>query len=153
MPYYDPSPFIDLSDSLIDTIGVELRVVKIAKSNPRIKGKAFIPLNELELDVVVKGSANVIRLTEWVDRIGRFHLGLENPNTKYRRGDFQEKTYHHNPNGKDIPPPHHIHFPTTKYPLDGEHSYAYPVKPTIDKSGADYISALQLFCDYTNIVK
>jgi hypothetical protein len=128
-----------------------LQADKIGRSTPRTKGKAFVPANELELSIVIKGSGEVIRLTEWMDGRGRFHLRLEGSDIKYRRGDFQETRFHHNPNGAEIPPPHHIHFPTTKYPLEGEHSYAHPVKPRDGKSGADYISALWLFCDYTNI--
>ena len=152
MAYYDPTLWIDPADSLIITIEQKLQADKTAKSAPKTKGRAFIPLNELELDVIIKESGEVVRLTEWVDRIGRFHLGLGDSNAKYRRGDFQETRRHHNPNGVNISPPHHIHFPTIKYPLDGEHSYAHPARPTDDKSGADYISALQLFCSYTNIM-
>jgi hypothetical protein len=150
--YYDPTRWIAPDDSLVDTIEQKLQADKTAKSTPKTKGRAFIPLNELELNVVIRESGEVVRLTEWMDRIGRFHLGLEDSNIKYRRGDFQETRYHHNPNGINIRPPHHIHFPTVKYPLNGEHGYAHPVKPTDSKSGADYISALQLFCDYTNII-
>lgn len=152
MAYYDPTPWIDPADDLIVTVEQKIQANKIAKSTLKTKGKAFIPLNGLELDVIIKGSGEMARLTEWVDRIGRFHLGLEDSNTKYRRGDFQATRYHHNPNGVEIAPPHHIHFPTVKYPLDGEHSYAHPVEPTENKSGEDYITALQLFCDYTNTV-
>jgi hypothetical protein len=150
--YYDPTGWIDPSDSLIVAVEQKLQANKIAKSIPKARGKGFLPANELELSVVIGGSGEVIRLTEWMDGRGRFHLRLQDPDTKYRRGDFQETRFHHNPNGVDIPPPHHIHFPTTTYPLDGEHSYAHPVKPTRAKSGADYISALWLFCDYANIV-
>ena len=152
MVYYNPTPWIDPIDNLIVTIEQKLQANKVAKSTPKTKGKAFIPLNELELNVIIRESGEVVRLTEWVDGRGRFHLGLEDSNTKYRRADFQVIRHHHNPNGVNIPPPHHIHFPTVKYPLDGEHSYAHPVEATDDKSGVDYISALRLFCDYTNIV-
>ncbi len=150
--YYDPTRWLDPSDRLVNAVELKLKADKFAKSNPKAKGKSFLPLNELELNVIIRESGESIRLTEWVDRIGRFHLGLENSNTKYRRGDFQANKPHHNPNGKNIYPPHHIHFPTIKYPLNGGKSYAHPVKPADDKTGEDYISALRLFCDYTNIL-
>jgi len=150
--YYDPIQWIDPSDNLVDAIEQKVKADKSARSAPRTKGKAFIPLNELELNVIVKNSGEIIRLTEWVDRAGRFHLGLEEPTTKYRRGDFQVQRPHHNPNGVDILPPHHIHFPTVIYPLEGRSSYAHPVRHTDDETGTDYISALRLFCAYTNIM-
>jgi len=150
--YYDPIPWIDPSDNLIDIIEDSLKVVKVAKSLGKTKGRSYLPLNELELSITSEDGGEILRLTEWVDRIGRFHLRLVSFNISYRRGDFKVKNYHHNPNGANIPPPHHIHFPTVKYPLDKRHTYAHPVRPATDKTGADYISALRLFCDYTNII-
>jgi hypothetical protein len=151
--YYDPTPWIDTFDSLVDFIEARLKVDKVAKSDPRSKGQAYLPQHELELDIVVKESGETLRLTEWRDQVGRFHLGLVSSEEDIlRRGDFKETRYHHNPNGKNIPPPHHIHFPTIKYPLNHGHTYAHPVKPTQDQSGQDYISALRLFCDHTKII-
>jgi len=149
--YYDPAPWVDSSDSLIETIEAELKADKVAVSKTRSKSRAYLPPNTLELDVNAKEYGQTLRLTEWADSIGRFHLGLENPTTTVRRGHFQGRDYHHNPNGVNIPPPHHIHFPTMKYPLNQRQTYAHPVRPTADRSGADYISALQLFCDHNNI--
>lgn len=151
MSYYDPIRWIDPSDSLVDTIEAKLRASKIAKSNRGSKRRAYLPMRELELDIMVRESGEVLRLTEWKDRVGRFHLRLVNTSDTYRRGDFRVDSYHHNPNGMDIPPPHHIHFPTIKYSLNQRHTYAHPVQPASDESGEDFISVLQLFCDYTNI--
>lgn len=151
MSYYDPIRWIDTSDSLVDTIEDKLRTAKIAKSNMGGKKRAYLPRHELELDIMITESGEVLRLTEWEDRAGRFHLGLANISDTYRRGDFKVNSYHHNPNGVDIPPPHHIHFPTIKYSLKERHTYAHPVEPTSDKSGEDFISVLRLFCDHTNI--
>jgi len=150
--YYDPIQWIDPSDSLVDIIEAKLRAGKIAKSDRGSKRRAYLPRHELELDIIVTQSSEVLRLTEWQDHAGGFHLGLVNTSDIYRRGDFKVNSYHHNPNGRDIPPPHHMHFPTIKYPLNQRHTYAHPVQPTSDKSGGDFISVLQLFCDYTNIM-
>ena len=152
MSYYDPFRWIDPSDSLVCIIEAKLRADKIAKSNRGSKGRAYLPRHELELDIIVKESGEVLRFTEWKDRAGRFHLSLVNTSDIYRRGDFKENSYHHNPDGRNIPPPHHMHFPTIKYPLNQRHTYAHPVKPASDQSGEDFISVLRLFCDYTNIM-
>jgi len=50
--YYDPTPWIDPADNLIVTIEQKIQANKIAESNPKTRGKAFIPLNELELNVI-----------------------------------------------------------------------------------------------------
>jgi len=150
--YYDPTPWIATSDSLVEATEARIKVDKVAKSNLRSKGQFYSPHYKLELDVVVKGSGEILRLSEWRDKIGRLHFKLIDYQDTLRRGDFKETRHHHNPNGANIPPPHHIHFPTIKYPLNQEHTYAYPVKPSQDKSGEDDISALRLFCDYTKII-
>jgi hypothetical protein len=150
--YYDPIRWIEASDSLVATIEAKLRATKTGESNKGSRSRAYLPSHELELDVVITGSGEVIRLTQWEDHAGRFHLGLANTSDTYRRGDFKVDSYHHNPNGVDIAPPHHMHFPTVKYSLKGRHTYAHPVQPTGDKSGEDFVSVLRLFCDYTNIV-
>lgn len=151
MSYYNPTKWIDPSDTLVDSIEIKILADKVAESKIKYHGRSYLPQNELELDVKVKGSVETLRLTEWVDRIGRFHLGLTDFNVLYRRGDFKEKNFHTNPNGFKVPPPHHIHFPTKQYPLEGMHTYAYPVKPTYNDTGEDYISSLRLFCDNNNI--
>jgi hypothetical protein len=150
--YYDPIRWIDASDSLVATIEAKLRATKTAESNRESRSRAYLPRHELELDIVIAESGEVIRLTEWEDRAGRFHLGLANTSDTYRRADFKVASYHHNPNGVDIPPPHHMHFPTVEHSLKERHTYAHPVSPTGDKSGEDFVSVLRLFCDYTNIM-
>jgi hypothetical protein len=150
--YYDPARWIDASDSLVATVEAKLRATKTAQSATGGRTRAYLPRHELELNVVLSESGEVIRLTEWEDRAGRFHLGLASTSDIYRRGDFKVPLYHHNPNGVDIPPPHHMHFPTVKYSLKESHTYAHPVRPTDEESGEDFVSVLRLFCDHTNIM-
>jgi hypothetical protein len=88
----------------------------------------------------------VLRLTLTKEKLGKISINLASGDEMLRKGHFNH-SYHHNPNGVDIPPPHHIHFPTQNFPsLDRPHTYAYPVK-----ADNDYLSALKKICNDTNI--
>jgi hypothetical protein len=79
----------------------------------------------------------------WMKQNG---MNLASKDDMIRKGHFNHG-YHHNPDGRDIRPPHHIHFPTVNYPaLDRTHTYAYSVQ-----ANNDYISALKRLCIDTNI--
>ena len=85
-------------------------------------------------------------MTEWEDRQGKLFVNLAHSSMFFRKGHFNQEG-HHNPNGRDIPPPHHMHFSTAKYPnLERPPTYAY--KLTVE---ADYLNVLVKFCDETNI--
>ena len=88
----------------------------------------------------------MLRLTEWVDTAGKINIDLTDDGSILRQGHFNHSG-HHNPNGTDIPPPNHIHFPTMKLPNLRRHpAYAYPVR-----ANCNYIEALVRYCADTNI--
>ncbi len=150
MSYYDPTRWVKLPDTLVVAIEDKVRTNKKAQSSNGRTAGAFLPPNYLDLDVIVEQSGEILRLTEWIDKIGRTHITLSDSNQlSFRRGDFRVTEHHHNPSGVDIPPPHHIHFPTVDYPLNGTHTYAYP---TNSKVVSDYIGALNVFCNVNNII-
>jgi len=154
MAYYDPSGWIDPTDSLINEVEERLKLDKKAQSKGlstlrrRVYGttKVFLPPVSFELDVVVKGTKELLRLTEWVDKAGKVYIDLTVSNDFLRKGHFNHD-WHHNPDGRDIPPPHHIHFPTVKFNnLARPHSYAHSVH--LEDT---YLEALQTFCGCVNI--
>jgi len=154
MAYYDPSGWIDPSDSLIVEIEDKLKLDKKAQpkgsSTPQRKvpgaTKSFLPPVSFELDVIVLNTKELLRLTEWIDNAGKVYIDLTLSNDFLRKGHFKHD-WHHNPNGRNIPPPHHVHFPTAKFNnLTRPHSYAFPVK-----LGSNYLEALEVFCEQVNI--
>jgi hypothetical protein len=103
-------------------------------------------MQAIELDVVIEGTRELLRLSLSIEKYGKVSINLASVDEPLRKGHFNHG-WHHNPDGRDIKPPNHVHFPTADYPaLDRQHTYAYPVK-----SETDYLSALEKFCDDTNI--
>jgi len=154
MAYYDPSGWIDPMDSLIGEVEDRLKLDKKAQPKrastfqrrARVTTKAFLPPVALELDVAVQSTKELLRLTEWIDKAGKVYIDLIVSNDFLRKGHFNQG-WHHNPDGRDIPPPHHLHFPTIKFSnLARPHSYAYPIQ-----SNDNYLEALQAFCEHVNI--
>jgi hypothetical protein len=151
MGYYDPSSWIASDDSIVVSIEAKLILKKSAWSAGRTtRGKSFLPKNSLELQVLIEDTGEELRLVEWQgDRQGKIYIDLNQNVDVYRSGHFR-CSYHQNPNGCAIPPPHHIHFPTIKYRKlgYGQTSYAHPIMGDQD---CNYILALQSFCDQINI--
>lgn len=149
MLYYDPSGWIDPADHLIPEVEEKLKLEK--KAGPRVSraGKSYLPPNSMELGVLIKDTNEMLRLAEWVDKAGKVSITLSVNDEFLRQGHFNHD-WHHNPNGIDIPPPHHIHFPTKRYPnLRRSPTYAYRVKEL--RQDCNYLDALQKFCSHTNI--
>jgi len=154
MAYYDPGGWIDPTDSLRDEVEDRLKLEKKAQPKranmpqriARGTTKAFLPPVSFEIDVIVQSTKELLRLTEWIDKAGKVYIDLALSNDFLRKGHFNHG-WHHNPNIRNIPPPHHIHFPTVKFRnLTRPHSYAYRVQ-----SGGTYLEALQTFCEHVNI--
>jgi len=154
MGYYDPSNWVAPDDSLMGEVEDRLELDKRAqpKAPSRIfrrvsgAGKSFLPPVSLELDIVVESTNEFLRLIEWIDKEDKVYIQLSVSNNFLRIGHFNHG-WHHNPDGRNIPPPHHIHFPTLKYAnITRPPSYAHPVQ-----SGNTYIEALETFCDNANI--
>ena len=145
--YYDPSGWISGDDELVGEIEDKLRCLKKAQPRRSASSKSFLPLFALELDVILEGLVGSLILREWLERDGKININLTINTDSVRKGHFNHK-WHHNPNGKEIPPPHHIHFPTVKYRnLDRRHTYAYQVRVNDN----DYLSVLKIFCEHVNI--
>ncbi|MCJ7426779.1 MAG: hypothetical protein MUO17_06620 [Dehalococcoidales bacterium] len=146
MSYYNPRKWISPDDQLIPDVENKLITDKRAYSVQSGTGKSFKPPSSIELTVVIKETKETLRLIEWEDRQGKLSIELTSIDNIFRKGHFNQD-WHHNPNGNNIRPPHHIHFPTEKYPkLDRKPTYAYPVE-----SENDYLNALSKFCNDTNI--
>jgi hypothetical protein len=147
MSYYNPIKWISPDDQLAPDLESKLLADKRAYSARSGTGKSFRPPSSIELTVIIRETKETLRLIEWEDRQGKLYIELTSiDNTIFRKGHFKHD-WHHNPDGRDIWPPHHIHFPTKKYPrLDRKPTYAYPVQ-----SENDYLSALSKFCNDANI--
>ena len=146
MAYYNPSSWIASDDQLVDSIEHKIRLYKRARPRTSRPGKAFTPPNSMELSVVIRETNEMLRLTEWIDPVGKISIELTDDGTILRQGHFNHG-WHHNPNGVDIPPPNHIHFPTVKHrDLTRHPAYAYRVK-----SASNYIEALAKYCSHSNI--
>lgn len=145
MTYYDPKPWISTDDNLISPVEDILKLHKRAYSKRFGTGKSYLPQAPLELDIITDDK-QILRLTEWKDKNGKIFIELAFVNDTYRKGHFNSTDWHHNPSGENIPPPHHIHFPTKKYSINQMHTYAFPIK-----ADTDYISTLEKFCEVTNI--
>lgn len=147
MPYYNPGRWIEADDLLIDDVESRLVLKKRARSKEIISRGGILPPLYLEFNVAIVDTGEVLRMVVWMDREGKVFVNLEMTGFMYRKGHYNQSDYHHNPNGTDIRPPHHIHFPTVKYSnLNEPHSYAYPVK-----SGSNYLEILKQFCQHSNI--
>lgn len=150
MGYYDPSIWIGSNDGLLADVEERVKSDKQARSTSVGSGKSFLPLSSLQLDVIVRETREVLRLTERLDKLGRVRINLLGKDATFRKGHFNETDWHHNPDGRNISPPHHSHFPTSKYPnLDRPHTYAHPVQ--VDSNFLDFLNALRTFCEYVNI--
>jgi len=146
MGYNDPAGWIDPNDQLLSHVEDKVKSEKLARPKTGRSVRSFLPPSYLELDIVVKATRELMRLAEWVDVRGRVFVDLVHEDNTLRKGHFNHD-WHHNPNGRDISPPHHIHFPTLRYPnLDRMPTYAYPVK-----ANSDYLNVLRKFCDDANI--
>ncbi|NQT71300.1 MAG: hypothetical protein HQ553_00850 [Chloroflexi bacterium] len=146
MAYYDPTGWIPHEDQLLPNVESKIKSSKRAGSKKSKRSKAFLPPYAMELEVLATETREIMRLSLTKEKHGKVSINLAAGDDVLRNGHFNHG-YHHNPNDRDIRPPHHIHFPTSTYPsLDRHHTYAYPVK-----SNGDYLSALQKFCSDTNI--
>lgn len=150
MSYYDPTKWIAADDQLLSDIETKLKLEKRSSSKRAKYGRSFLPRTCLELDVNVDVTHELLRLTEWIDQTGKVYIELGYSEDMYRKGHFNTDEWHHNPNGANIPPPHHMHFPTVTYPnLKRKPNYAHPIKANNDY--IDYINALKRFCAFVNI--
>jgi hypothetical protein len=150
MGYYDPSMWIGANDRLLADVEGRMQSDKRARSGRSGSGKSFLPPSSLQLDIIVTETEEVLRLTERLDKLGRVRINLFGEGVAFRKGHFNETRWHHNPDDRNIPPPHHNHFPTSKYPnLDRPHTYAHPVRA--DSDCLDFLNALRTFCEYVNI--
>lgn len=146
MPYYGPTSWIPDEDYLLFDVENRVKANKRATTAKSRRSKSFLPPYSIELDVLINETHEVLRLTLTKEKQGKVSINLAAGDDMLRKGHFNH-AYHHNPNGVDIPPPHHIHFPTYNYPsLDRQHTYAYSVQ-----ADNDYLSALQKLCFDTNI--
>jgi len=143
--YYAPIKWIPADDQLIADIEGKLITDKRAYSIQVGVGKAFKPPSAIEFNVIIKETKETLRLIEWEDREGKLYVELTSTENIFRKGHFRHDG-HHNPDGRNIKPPHHIHFPTENFPLSKRSTYAYPAK-----TEGDYLSALSKFCNDTNI--
>ena len=148
MSYYNPEKWIQSGDELIPDIEERLVANKRAYTVNTVAGKSFKPPSGIELLVVLNDTKETIRLIEWEDIQGKLFIDLQSPDYIFRKGHFNNKNVHYNPGGIAINPPHHMHFPTKKYPkLDRfKTKYAYPLK-----CENDYLNTLDRFCNDTNI--
>lgn len=147
MAYYDPSTWIDATDSLVSCVEHRMMMNKRAKTpKRRAGGRSFQPRGSIELDVEIQATGEVLRLTQWMDQLDKIFVNLQSDNKVFRKGHFNQ-CWHHNPNDKNVPPPHHVHFPTILYPdLTRRPTYAHPIR-----ARDDYLDMLQRFCDSVNI--
>ncbi len=146
MAYYDPSRWIAPTDTLLTHTESKVMANKRAFSQPKRHSKSFLPLHAIELDVVLDDTRELLRLSLSIEKQGKVSINMVSGDEPLRKGHFNHG-WHHNPDGRNIRPPNHMHFPTVNYPsLDRRYTYAYPVQ-----SGTDYLSALEKFCNDTNI--
>ena len=152
MPYYDPSKWIAADDTLIADVEQKVIAPKLASSKASRGRKAFLPPNKMELHIVTTDTHEELRLTEWQNKLGKIFINLTHDIGTLRKGHFKGQRWHQNPDGTAIAPPHHVHFPTTKYPnldLEKVSTYAHPILR--EQKDVSYIHALRGFCDYVNI--
>ncbi len=150
MVYYDPSILItDPSDKLIDYCETKVKLQKDARLKARRSGKYFGPFLSMEWDAVIKATGELLILKQWADRVGKIEIDLLNEDKHLRKGHYNQKKDHTNPDNKIIPRPHHVHFPTVKYSSLNVQArkYAYP-----SKVNGNYIETIQKFCDESNII-
>ncbi|PVV83531.1 hypothetical protein [Dehalogenimonas alkenigignens] len=148
--YFNPLPLIAHGDEAIPSIENLIRAQKVAVTDTR-RRNSFSPPNQVQLDVKTVLSGDILRIHQSKDTIGLITVTMFHNNEVVRQGHFNRKDWHHNPSGQNIPPPHHIHFPTLKFPRIGRanrdgHSYAYQVD-----SDRDMTSTLKCFCINNNI--
>lgn len=146
MAYYDPSRWISGDDALLSYVEMKVKASKRASSQSARHRKSFLPLYAIERDVVIGDTRESLRLSLSMEKQEKISINLSSGQEALRKGHFNHD-WHHNPDGRNVRPPHHIHFPTANYPsLDRPHTYAYAVR-----SETDYLSALKGFCNDTNI--
>jgi len=149
--YYNPRKWVAQDDDLLEAVEKEVKADKKATPKREKAGKSFLPPCSLELNIVNTDTREVLRLVEWIEKDDRVFIELSpaDGESHLRKGHFNnpEDEWHHNPNSRNIHPPHHIHFPTAKYPnLSMQHTYAHPVE-----ARCDYLGAFAGFCDCVNI--
>ncbi|MBA7526434.1 hypothetical protein ES705_18596 [subsurface metagenome] len=147
MPYYNPERWIAKDDRLVSDVEGRVILRKRARStDTSVRGGIRPPLC-LEFEVVIIDTGEVLRMVEWVDREGKVFVNLEMVDFPFRKGHYNQPNYHHNPDGRNIRPPHHVHFPTVKCQnLNEPHSYAYPAN-----GGSNYLEVIKEFCQCNNI--
>lgn len=146
MPYYDPTSWIPDDDSLVPEVETRIIADKRATASSVRSRKAFLPPYAFDLDVQVKDSTEMMRLSLTKGKLGKVYISIASGELTLRNGHFNGD-YHTNPDGTHVRPPNHIHFPTKNYPsLERRHTYAYHAI-----SNTDYLSALKKICDDSNI--
>ncbi len=152
MPYYDPSEWVAAGDTLIAEVEQKVMAPKLASSKASRDRKAFLPPNTMELHLTTTDTHEALRLTEWQNKLGKIFINLTHDRGTLRKAHFKETRWHQNPNGTAIAPPHHVHFPTRKYPsldLERVSTYAHPILK--EQPDVSYIDALRGFSEYVNI--
>lgn len=147
MPYYNPEEWIAKDDRLVGDVENRLVLRKRARSTDTSSSGGIRPPLYMEFQVLIVDTGEVLRMVEWVDREGKVFVNLEMVGFPFRKGHYNQPNYHHNPDGRNIRPPHHIHFPTVKYQnLNEPRSYAYPTN-----CESNYLDVLKEFCQCNNI--
>lgn len=152
--YYDPSPWVDSDDSLIQEIEDWVRQPKSTARRMSPSNNSFMPNPALELRISFNDDVGKdLRLTLSIDQVGKINITLTPEDQLHkiiRAGHFKHPRAHTNPDKKRtiIPPPRHMHFPTEKYSIlrVGYSHYAYRVD-----AGDDFYTALTEFCRLNNI--
>ena len=148
--YYDPSPYIGGEDELLLEVEDIIRLNKRALLKQSSRG--LKPMIALEFRIPIAKPQQELKVTFSVDLLKKVKINLIESirNNILRKGHFNYTDYHHNPGGSfpNIPPPHHIHFPTKLYPdLNSKKKYAYPVS-----CSPSYEVILKKYCDHCNIL-
>lgn len=149
MSYYDPSPIIHGTDTLIISCETRVKTRKRGELQSSYFGKAFLPPSlQLEWLVIIGETGEILTLKQWVNKVGKIEINLIDSNMYWLRKGHYNNTPHRNPDDSITKGPHHIHFPTTKYPtLDVQRQkWAY----SVDVNG-NYLEALIQFNRHTNI--
>ena len=131
VPYYNPSIWItDPSDRLIDICENKIKLIKTARPKEQY-GKCFLPIFHMEWIVVIKETDEMLSLKQYADRTGKIDIDLLDDIEALRKGHYNHKKPHTNPDGQIIPF-HHVHFPTIKYPhlYSEARKYAYSSQVT-----------------------
>lgn len=147
MTYYDPSIWVtDKTDKLVEVCENIIKLNKVA--DPKEKyGQCFQPTFSAQWRVTVLETGEILDLKQWADRTGKIDVDLIQESEGLRKGHYNPRKHHRNPDGQ-IVKPHHVHFPTEKYPrlYVQTKKYAYP-----SQVNGNYIETIKQFCRESNI--